>query len=462
MLDAIDTFIEAYSREIDFYQEAARLCAQELERLLSVNGIRSIITFRAKRPDRLREKLVKRNLEKCYKNDRDIRADIVDFAGIRAALYFPDDRRKLDSIVREAFDAFSSKDFPEEKITRPKKRFTGYHSTHYRVRLRRENLSEAQQRYASTPIEIQVASVLMHAWSEVEHDLIYKPASGSLSEDEYAILDELNGLVLAGEIALERLQRAVENRVARGGATFVNHYELAAFLYEEIKSAHAKEDVTEPSMGRVDVLLELLRNSQIDTPDAIRPYIKVLDCDPTAYPIADQIADRILAEKPELYSSFVEFQAAIGPHNPYSWPDRSEKPISSLIGEFLSRWIVFERFFRMLVRERDLNVRNMYAITSQTLRHVLEADPLTLDRIQRLRELRNRLVHGIRIPDQATLRAAVEEFDSIFTALDANRDPKIKAAMRWARSSEDDQRSENAIQNRPAALPVISPKEREV
>ena len=42
----------------------------------------------------------------------------------------------------------------------------------------------------------------MHAWSEVEHDLVYKPLQGTLSDEELAILDELNGLVLAGEIAL--------------------------------------------------------------------------------------------------------------------------------------------------------------------------------------------------------------------------------------------------------------------
>ncbi len=41
----------------------------------------------------------------------------------------------------------------------------------------------------------------MHAWSEVEHDLTYKPMQGTLSEEELSILDELNGLVLAGEIA---------------------------------------------------------------------------------------------------------------------------------------------------------------------------------------------------------------------------------------------------------------------
>jgi hypothetical protein len=161
-------------------------------------------------------------------------------------------------------------------------------------------LTEAQRRYAEAPIEIQVASVLMHAWSEVEHDLIYKPATGELSEDEYAILDELNGLVLAGEIALERLQRAVENRVAQHGATFSNHYELAAFLYEQMKSRSAAAKAREPIMGRVDVLLGLLRRAQLDNAEALRPYLEDLDGDNEARPIADQIAGRILAERSDL------------------------------------------------------------------------------------------------------------------------------------------------------------------
>ena len=55
----------------------------------------------------------------------------------------------------------------------------------------------------------------MHAWAEVEHDLVYKPYSGKLQEDELAILDEINGLVIAGEIALERLQKAITERTKR-------------------------------------------------------------------------------------------------------------------------------------------------------------------------------------------------------------------------------------------------------
>src|SRR5688500_10766669 len=190
MTSVIDAFIDAYRRELDFYQEAARICAQQCERLLRDNGIRSIVTFRAKHPERLREKLVKRNSEHNYESADQIRSDIVDLAGVRAALYFPGDRAKCAKIVSEALEVIATKEFPEPGGPQEGKRFTGYHATHFRVHLSPGELSDDQQRYASAPIEVQVASVLMHAWSEVEHDLAYKPLSGELSEDEIAILDE--------------------------------------------------------------------------------------------------------------------------------------------------------------------------------------------------------------------------------------------------------------------------------
>lgn len=94
----------------------------------------------------------------------------------------------------------------------------------------------------------------MHAWAEVEHDLVYKPLQGKLSEEEYSILDELNGLVLAGEIALERLQRAGERRVATSGRLFDNHYDLAAYLLNRAAPLLTGAN-PEAIIGRVDVLM---------------------------------------------------------------------------------------------------------------------------------------------------------------------------------------------------------------
>ncbi|UVF18851.1 RelA/SpoT domain-containing protein [Microvirga terrae] len=430
-----DDFVQAYLREFDFFQEAARLCAQQCEKLLEANGIRAIVSYRAKRPDRLREKLEKRNGTTPYSSVDDCRSDIVDLAGVRAAVYFPADRMTFDRLIAEKFDVQERREFPGPN-PRAEKRFTGYHATHYRVRLKSEDLIEPQRRYASTIIEIQVASVLMHAWSEVEHDLAYKPLSGELSSDEHAILDMLNGLIISGEIALEQLQKAVEKRVAQSGSRFTNHYELAAFLYEETKELR-DESNAEPTMGRLNVLLRLLRRADLDTPATVRPFVAALDHDTEARPIADQIADRILAARPDLYQSFLEIQQeVIGHDSSVRRPATNDRAPHDLIGEFLNQWITFERFFRMLNRQE--NGRATTAVTERSLSKTFPMDTVTSRRMSFLRSLRNRVVHGVIIPDTATMREAISEFSAVFADLEASPDPHIKAAMRWAQSGEDD------------------------
>src|SRR4051794_24728994 len=201
-MDITEEFLSRYVREYDYYEATARLCADQCERLLQENGIRAIVTSRAKRDDHLKDKLEKRRQTRDYRDLDDIYHDIVDLAGVRIALYFPSDRDNVRHLIETNFAVEVTKEFPGQSkpITGTYNRiFSGYAATHYRVRMHDEYLLEQQRRYCDVSVEIQVASVLMHAWSEVEHDLVYKPAMGDLSTEEYAILDELNGMVLAGE-----------------------------------------------------------------------------------------------------------------------------------------------------------------------------------------------------------------------------------------------------------------------
>src|SRR5579859_5789775 len=193
-MDVIDEFLRSYAREIDFYQEAARLCGQACEQQLRAAGKRAIVTYRAKNPQRLGEKLRKRNQDTPYTDAQSITDDIIYLAGVRVALYFPTDQKEVDRIISNLFAPVRPpKKFPDGPPKSAKnytKQFSGYHATHYLVRLKPDALGQDQQRYTTARIEIQVASVLMHAWAEVEHDLSYKPLSGNLSTDEHAILDE--------------------------------------------------------------------------------------------------------------------------------------------------------------------------------------------------------------------------------------------------------------------------------
>lgn len=294
----INSFMKGYEKEYDFYFNAARLCAEHLETLLAQEGIRAIVTYRAKNPTRLRQKIEQRCKQRNenYQTIDSIYEDIKDLAGIRIALYFPGDHIRVDRLIDKDF---VSTGMPKRKFEKAKQatytnRFPGYQATHYYVSLKNH------ERYTQVRIEIQVASVLMHAWSEVEHDLAYKPLQGKVSEDEYAILDEINGLVLAGEIALERLQRAIDRRV--GKSQFTNQYELSSYFYEYLPENISRN----AKMGNVSDLFGIVKAASLDSPEQIKRYLMDITDE---HPVAEQIMNRIFNDNPELryrYESMIK------------------------------------------------------------------------------------------------------------------------------------------------------------
>lgn len=225
-LTVVDAFVKKYKHEVDFYEEVCRHAKEELEDALQEAGIRAIVTCRAKKPRKLKQKLLQRDRTRHYESFRDIYEDIADLAGVRVALYLPADRAAVGEIIEEVFvPVREPKVFPRDRDDHDG---MGYVATHYLVQLRPEGLrpDKDELRYADTNIEVQVASVLMHAWAEVTHDLIYKPQKGPLTPEEVRMVDDLNGIVRAGEATLERLQESVESR--NDGAEL--RFELSAAL----------------------------------------------------------------------------------------------------------------------------------------------------------------------------------------------------------------------------------------
>jgi ppGpp synthetase/RelA/SpoT-type nucleotidyltranferase len=174
-----EDFIARYRREFDFYDQAARLVAQTLEVSLQAAGVRSIVTSRAKSVTRLEAKVRQRAATQPYTSVDDIYSD----TSIWLVLAWRS--TSLVSVIKSipwskgcSAVIGTPKTFPTGAQASYKKRFSGYWATHYRVQMRDVTLSDAQKRYAEARVEIQVASVVMHAWAEVEHDLVYKPLQG--------------------------------------------------------------------------------------------------------------------------------------------------------------------------------------------------------------------------------------------------------------------------------------------
>ena len=392
------------------------MAAQILDSNLQSAGIRAIVTSRAKNPTRLEAKVRQRSTNANYTSVEAIYEDIVDLAGVRVALYFPGEREEVGKIVRTLFLLVADpKEFPTSARPTYKKRFSGYWATHYRVRIPDGSLNESQKRYSEAKVEVQVASVLMHAWSEVEHDLVYKPLQGTLSDEEYAILDELNGLVLSGEIALERLQRAGELRASTHGREYTNHYDLAASLLDLGRENLSGANLNEAAIGRVDVLYQLLKATRLNTPDQLANYVKVLHSDFEKRPLSEQIIDQILAEDPSRYSIYERIRLIEVPIDGLT-SDVTRNSQTQAIGEFMALWIEYEKQIRLQASNAGIGALGM---PPTRLLYHLNLPQEVFASADRLRRFRNQLVHGIEVPDTETIDAATAELRTLLGALPA-------------------------------------------
>lgn len=413
----IDEFLKTYAREYDFYDRLATLCHQQCEAALHRSGIRSRVTSRAKREDSLRKKLEHRHESNPYLSAQSIRDDIVDLAGVRIEIYFPRDRAIVDETLRRNFDIRECRTFPKESRDASNsawsKRFSGYGATHYRLTLR-PNETTGIERFCSTVIEVQVASVLMHAWAEVEHDLIYKPDSGIPSESEQAILDELNGLVIAGEIALERLQAAMRQRIELQTAPFRNHYELAAYLHSLIATRGSNQESL--PMGRADILHEFLRRIQRLRPDDVTSMLQTWTADvtPNHGTLVEQAVNHILRLHPEWFRSYEDARQAVGEVNPYSDADIDSR---ATFERFLARYAELETTLSAIVHKH--NVED--SIVPRYLAHLLEKlsndTGQGVDDVKTATVLRNQIIHRGTRPDESVLGASTAALERALTAL---------------------------------------------
>jgi ppGpp synthetase/RelA/SpoT-type nucleotidyltranferase len=100
--------------------------------------------------------------------------DITDMSGVRVITYLPAAVAQVGDAIRAEFDVLEFDD-KFESLNR-EERF-GYQSVHYLVRLgdNRTTLRE-YRRFRGLVGEIQVRTILQHAWAEIEHDIEYKAA----------------------------------------------------------------------------------------------------------------------------------------------------------------------------------------------------------------------------------------------------------------------------------------------
>lgn len=99
--------------------------------------------------------------------------EVTDIAGLRVTTYFASDVDKVAQMIKRKFQIDNENSIDKRDVTDPD-RF-GYLSLHYVVSLTACNMTKPDFKVLEgLKAEIQVRSILQHAWAEMEHDLGYK------------------------------------------------------------------------------------------------------------------------------------------------------------------------------------------------------------------------------------------------------------------------------------------------
>lgn len=109
------------------------------------------------------------------KNYTDPYAEIEDKVGCRVVVLFSEEIRTVEGVLQDcsSWAATLARDFEHERARRPFE--FDYQSLHYIVRAKVELRYGEVDIAPDTPCEIQVRTLLQHAYSELTHDTIYKP-----------------------------------------------------------------------------------------------------------------------------------------------------------------------------------------------------------------------------------------------------------------------------------------------
>lgn len=171
---------EARASEIrDWYEGyvfKCRLFTEKLDRHL-VRAVQRAglmdarVESRAKSVDSLVGKATKIDGTGAFKY-ADPRREITDMVGARVMVPLSTDVPPVAHVIREAFAVEEELDRGEEDghIDIP-----GYRSVHFVVRLKPEDARDPDlQPFADMPVEIQVRTILQHAWAMLQHDVMYK------------------------------------------------------------------------------------------------------------------------------------------------------------------------------------------------------------------------------------------------------------------------------------------------
>lgn len=171
------TAVNAYLKVYPYWSDVAAATGRIIDQAIKSRGIQvHSVQFRAKDPASFGRKASKPSdtdpLQPKYLKPL---AEITDLSATRIITFFPRTIEEIDAVLGDEFEVLERSDKAEDLLE--EERF-GYQSVHYLVRLAKTRATLAEyQRFAGAITEVQVRTILQHAWAEIEHDIQYKSSA---------------------------------------------------------------------------------------------------------------------------------------------------------------------------------------------------------------------------------------------------------------------------------------------
>jgi ppGpp synthetase/RelA/SpoT-type nucleotidyltranferase len=174
----IDDYLKEYKPLKELYRDFSYTIKFILENLLRKNSFKyQAITYREKDEKSLKDKL------ETVKKIKSVK-DIDDLAGCRIIFYLDNDVQRVIQYLQNEFVVVKQNlNYSDNS----------YNALHIIVKLNKDRLKISEyERFSGLKCEIQLTTVLYHSWSELAHDVIYKPEK-SLSEFDKRAFDSIKG-----------------------------------------------------------------------------------------------------------------------------------------------------------------------------------------------------------------------------------------------------------------------------
>ncbi len=192
--DQLDIIYEFLYRQPDYEQLCLEVAYVLKTKLIESNLDYSSITYRAKDLNSFLEKLGR----KIYKEPFN---DITDFAGVRLVCIYRSDLESIEQIIRREFKLVEKVDKSRKKSDR-----FGYRAVHFLVKLGEEFSGARYDHLKNLVCEIQLRTILQHAWATIDEHLVYKKKSSIPGEMSQRI-NHISQVLEEADIQFEKIRQ---------------------------------------------------------------------------------------------------------------------------------------------------------------------------------------------------------------------------------------------------------------